>query len=366
MNIKLKVQNISKRFGNLIAVNNVSFDVYEGEIFTLLGPSGCGKTTTLRIITGLEKPDTGRVYIGDRDVTDLPPQERNVCLVFQEYAVFPHMSVFDNIAFGLKIKRYPMNEIRKRIYELAEMLELTKYLNYKAGKLGLSEQQRIALARCIAIEPEVLLLDEPLTLVDAKVKERMRRELKKLQREFKKTMIYVTHDQLEAMMLSDRIAVMNKGRLLQVGTPSEIYDNPKNLFVALFIGSPTMNTLDGKLVYEEGRYILAKENISIDLTKLMVHYRDIHKYVNRDIVIGFRPEDVYIDKDGILEGVIDLVEVSGDKLTVHVKVSKDVSIKVFAPIYTQLKIGDKVRLSFNIEKVHIFDKVTEERIYVSW
>ncbi|MEM1532648.1 MAG: ABC transporter ATP-binding protein [Desulfurococcaceae archaeon] len=359
---KVRVVNVTKRFGDLVAVNNVSFEVYEGEIFTLLGPSGCGKTTTLRIISGLEKPDSGKIYIGDNDVTALPPQLRNVCLVFQEYAVFPHMSVYDNIAFGLKVKRVPKEELSKKVRELAEVLELTDRLNTKAGKLGISEQQRIALARCMAVEPEVLLLDEPLTFADAKVREKMRRELKKIQRELGVTMIYVTHDQLEAMMLSDRIAVMNKGRLLQVGSPIEVYDNPQNLFVARFIGSPTINTIEGVLVRERERLLIKRNEVVVDVSEFMSSYHNVESLLGREIVIGIRPEDVYLDISGPIEGVVEVIEVSGERLAIHVRVSKELVLKALVPIYEVVTEREKVRLSFNLEKVHIFDKATEEKV----
>ncbi len=360
--VKVRVVNVTKRFGDLVAVNNVSFEAYEGEIFTLLGPSGCGKTTTLRIISGLEKPDSGKVYIGDSDVTALPPQLRNVCLVFQEYAVFPHMSVYDNIAFGLKVRRVPKEELSKKVRELAEVLELTDRLNAKAGKLGISEQQKIALARCMAVEPEVLLLDEPLTFADAKVREKMRRELKKIQRELGITMIYVTHDQLEAMMLSDRIAVMNKGRLLQVGSPIEIYDSPQNLFVARFIGSPTINTIEGVLVREQERFLIKRDEVAVDVSEFVSSYQSVENILGKDVVIGIRPEDVYLSVNGPIKGIVEVVEVYGERLAIHVRISKELVLKALVPVHEVVAEGEEVRLSFNPEKVHVFNKVTEEKI----
>ena len=359
--VKVAVKGVTKRFGDLVAVDNVSFEVYQGEIFSLLGPSGCGKTTTLRIISGLERPDSGRVYIGGRDVTGLPPQERNVCLVFQEYAVFPHMSVFDNIAFGLKVRKLSQEAIRKTVSEVAEKLELSEYLNIKAGRLGLSEQQKVALARCIVVEPEVLLLDEPLTLADAKVRERMRRELKLLQRDIGITMIYVTHDQLEALMLSDRIAVMNRGRIVQIAPPTLVYDRPQHLFVAQFVGSPTMNFIDGRLAKYGERLMLVKGGRRVDVTG-MARYFDLERLLEREIVIGIRPEDVYIDRDGVIEGSVEAIEIVGERAVLHVKVAEDVVVKVFAPLYTSVRGGERLRLSLNLEKVHVFDGSTGERI----
>ncbi|MEM1771885.1 MAG: ABC transporter ATP-binding protein [Ignisphaera sp.] len=357
MEAEVAVDSVSKRFGDTVAVDGISFEVYRGEIFTLLGPSGCGKTTTLRIIAGLEKPDTGRVYIGGRDVTDLPPQKRDVCLVFQEYAVFPHMNVFENIAFGLKVRRIPSNDLRKRVVEVAETLGLTDYLNSRAGRVGLSEQQKIALARCMVVEPRVLLLDEPLTLVDAKTRERMRRELREIQRRIGITMLYVTHDQLEALMLSDRIAVMNRGRLVQIGTPIEIYDNPQSLFVAQFIGSPTMNFIEGVLKKYGGNLFLERDDFKMPLDAIAKYY-DLEQLVDREVVISFRPEDSSIDAKGALEGSIELIEVVGDKLALHIKVLKDVVVKVYTSIYEDVAAGSKVRVSLNPGKVHVFDKTS--------
>lgn len=357
MDAEVVVDGISKRFGDVVAVDGVSFSVYRGEILTLLGPSGCGKTTTLRIIAGLEKPDRGRVYIGGRDVTELPPQKRDVCLVFQEYAVFPHMSVYENIAFGLKIRGFSLDDVRRVVSEAAEMLDLSEYLEKRAGRVGLSEQQKIALARCMVVKPRVLLLDEPLTLVDARTRERMRRELREIQRKIGITMLYVTHDQLEALMLSDRIAVMNRGKLVQVGTPIEIYDNPQSLFVAQFIGSPTMNFIEGILKRYGESFILEKDNLRIPLSDVAKLY-NLENLVDREIVIGFRPEDGFISTEGAIEGSIEVVEVVGDKLALHVKVFRDVMIKVYTTIYDEVGIGSKVRLSINPNKIHVFDRAS--------
>lgn len=357
MNADVVVESVSKRFGDVVAVDGVSFDVYRGEIFTLLGPSGCGKTTTLRIIAGLERPDRGRVYIGGKDVTDLPPQKRDVCLVFQEYAVFPHMSVYENIAFGLKIRRISPSDVGKRVSEVAEVLELTEHLEKRAGRVGLSEQQKIALARCMVVEPRVLLLDEPLTLVDARTREKMRRELREIQRKIGITMLYVTHDQLEALMLSDRIAVMSKGKLVQVGTPIEIYDNPQSLFVAQFIGSPTMNFIEGVLRKYGGSFILESGNFRIPLDDVAKLY-NLENLMDREVVIGFRPEDGSIDAKGAVEGSVEVIEVVGDRLALHVRVFRDVVLKVYTTIYDDVVIGSKVRLSVNPNKVHVFDKVS--------
>jgi multiple sugar transport system ATP-binding protein len=358
--VVLRVENIVKTFGKTIAVNDVSFEVYERELFTLLGPSGCGKTTTLRVIAGLERPDRGRVYIDGVDVTDLPPKDRNVCLVFQEYAVFPHMSVYDNIAFGLKAKRISKLDIDNRVREVAELLDLQKVLWQKAGKISLSEQQRTAMARCIVIEPKLLLLDEPLSLVDAKIRERMRRELRKMQRDLGVTMVFVTHDQLEALMLSDRIAVMREGKLIQVGRPQEIYDNPINLFVASFIGSPTMNFLEGVLRVVKDKLIL-ESDVIIELMRGI----DTSLYSQLDgkkVIVGFRPEDAFISPEGLIKGVIQYTEIAGDKKIIHLRVSDKCSIRVFVDLYALVEVGDVASIQVNPLRLHIFDKETGNKL----
>jgi len=362
--VKLEVKNLTKRFGELVAVDNVSFEVREGEFFSLLGPSGCGKTTTLRCIAGLEIPDEGKIFIKGRDVTMLPPQQRGISLVFQEFAVFPHMSVYDNLAFGLKIRGLPKDEIRRKVLTIAESLHLTDYLGVKAGKLGLSEQQRTALGRSIAVEPEVLLLDEPLTLVDAKVKESMRRELRRLQKELNITILYVTHDQLEAMMMSDRIAVMNAGRILQVGSPMEIYENPKNVFVAKFIGSPTINIVEAKLEKENDMLKIVLNDVKLDIEKKLP--KEIgEKYAGKNILMGIRPEDLLIFKEKSspydIKCSVDMVELTGNKMELHLKLG-ETSIRALSTIRFDIEESSEIYLRIHPEKTCIFDRETEERI----
>jgi len=356
----VKLENVTKRFGNVVAVNNVSFEVYKGELFSLLGPSGCGKTTTLRIISGLERPDEGRVYIEGTDVTELPARERRVCLVFQEYAVFPHMNVYENIEFGLKVKMLPRAERDKKVKEVAELLELVDYLNYKGGRLSLSDQQKVAIARCLVVEPKLLLLDEPLTLVDARVRERMRRELKRIQRELGTTMIYVTHDQLEALMLSDRMAVMRNGKIIQIGTPEEIYDNPADMFIATFVGSPAMNFLEGVLEVEEGMLILKTSSYKYVLSK-SIESSAVQNLIGTEVVIGFRPEDAEVRHSGEVEGVIKLVEIVEDRKILHIKINED-EVKVLADIFTSFTEGQKVKVWINPLRLHIFEKKNGKKL----
>lgn len=252
----LRLETITKRFGMATAVQDVSLEVGQGEFVSLLGPSGCGKTTTLRIIAGLETPDVGQVYIGGQRVTEAPAWERSCGLVFQSYALFPHMSVFENIAYGLRIRRWPPERIRRKVTELAELLELLPLLDRKPGQLSGGQQQRVALARALAVEPALLLLDEPLANLDAKLRERLRFELRRIQRTTGVTSIYVTHDQAEAFALSDRIVVMNAGRIEQVGTPHEVFARPRTEFVADFIGSNNM--LKGRAVGHDGEQMVVE------------------------------------------------------------------------------------------------------------
>jgi len=363
---KLIVENLTKRFGDLFAVKNVSFNVKEGEFFSLLGPSGCGKTTTLRCIAGLEIPDEGRIIIKDRDVTRLPPQERDVSLVFQEFAVFPHMTVYENLAFGLKVRKTSKEEIKKKVLEIAETLNLKESLSKIAGRLGLSEKQRIALGRSIIVEPEILLLDEPLTLVDAKVKEAMRRELRRLQRDLKITILYVTHDQLEAMMMSDRIAVMDAGRILQIGTPTEIYEDPKKVFVARFIGSPTINLFESKLIREKDEYALLIKDREVKIHLGKTPERNVlSKCIGWKLIAGIRPEDIEISKEPEpgyhFSSTIEFIEMMGERMEVYLKLNEEY-IRALTPLRTDLKEGDHVYVRIPLDKILLFDAGTEERI----
>jgi multiple sugar transport system ATP-binding protein len=360
--ILLKVENLRKTFGNTVAVDDVTFEVRRGEFFSLLGPSGCGKTTTLRCIAGLEKPDKGRIIIGERDVTNLPPQMRNVGLVFQEYAVFPHMTVYENMAFGLKIKKLPKDEIHNRVLRIAELLNLEEYLNVRAGRLALALMQRVALARSIIVEPEILLLDEPLTLVDAKIKELMRRELRRYQKELGVTILHVTHDQLEAMMVSDRIGVMCQGKILQIGTPIEIYDKPNSIFVARFIGSPTMNLIEGRLEQYNDELFLDADDVRIPLYG--VSSEKLRGYIGKDVVLGVRPEDIEIltqPTEGSFAGKITLIESSGSKLEIIVELNS-VTLHVLSPLRRDLKVGQPIHLKIRPTKAHVFNKTTENNI----
>ncbi|MEM2790071.1 MAG: ABC transporter ATP-binding protein [Candidatus Bathyarchaeia archaeon] len=361
---KVIIKNLVKRFGNVIAVKNLSLEVKDREFLVLLGPSGCGKTTTLRCIAGLEYPDEGEIYIGDKLVNDLPPKDRDIAMVFQSYALYPHMSVFDNIAFPLKIRKFPRDEIEKRVKEVAEMLRISHLLDRKPKQLSGGERQRVALGRAIVRKPQVFLMDEPLSNLDAKLRVYMRAELKKLQKELGVTTVYVTHDQVEAMTMADKIAIMNLGVLQQVGTAYEVYHHPSNIFVAGFIGSPPMNFIDCTLKEKDGLCMLDSGEFTLTLPD------DLGKMVREkasspEIVLGVRPEDIEVYRDrnvkGSIRGEVYVTEPMGNEIIIDVTVG-DKIIKVRAPAEVNVDIGDEIWLAFKMDKIHVFDKKTEEAI----
>ncbi len=360
---EVKLKNITKRFGSVIAVNNVSLNVKDGEFMVLLGPSGCGKTTTLRLIAGLEMPDEGEIYIGNELVNELPPKDRDVAMVFQSYALYPHMKVYDNIAFPLKLRGMSKEEIDRRVKEVAKMLRISELLDRKPAQLSGGQQQRVALARAIIREPKVFLMDEPLSNLDAKLRVYMRAELKRLQKELKVTTIYVTHDQLEAMTMADRIAVMNEGRIQQVGEPGEIYEHPQNLFVAGFIGSPPMNFIEGSVKVSEDRCF-----VDLGVAEVPVHRHIANKVLERgvnEVIVGIRPENIDIVEKPI-EGRINIrtevyvVEPMGPEWLIDFKIA-DKIFKVKAK-EARFRVGDKVYISFRMDDVYIFDKKTQKLI----
>jgi len=360
---RLVVKNLRKAFGTFEAVKDVSFQVEEKETLCLLGPSGCGKTTTLRIIAGLEVPTSGEVFVDGRLVNDVPPQNRQIGLVFQDYAIFPHLSVFENIAYGLRVRKIPKAQMKTKVHDTASLIGVDGILDVPGKKLGLSDMQRVAIGRSIVLNPKLLLLDEPLSNIDAKARERMRAELGKLQKEIGIATVYVTHDQLEAMTLADRIAVMRNGLIEQMGTTSEIYDRARTLFVAKFIGSPTMNLISCELVYDGNRAILKSEDLALDVTEFGETIGG--KAKGKELVLGVRPEDLSIDvrktNSSAIEAEVQLVEPIGAKSIYHLRMSR---LAVLAKDYAMLDIdvGSKVWATFNKDKLHLFDKKTEEAI----
>ena len=350
-------------FGQVKAVDGVNLEIADKEFLTLLGPSGCGKTTMLRLIAGLEELTDGRIYIGDRQVNDVAPRDRNIAMVFQSYALYPHMTVFDNIAFPLKIRHTDKAEIDKRVRETADTLEIGGLLRRKPKELSGGERQRVALGRAIVRKPDVFLMDEPLSNLDAKLRVYMRAELKRLQKRLDTTLIYVTHDQVEAMTMSDRIAIMHEGKLQQVDTSEDIYFCPTNLWVAGFIGSPPMNFFDCTMVEKEGQAILDAGEFQVPLSKEIAHV--IRKDASTsELVLGVRPEDMKVGKAPVLggiEGKVYVTEPIGDCVIVDVRVGGTL-IKARADAMFQAGIEDTVYLTYDSERIHVFDKKTSATI----
>jgi multiple sugar transport system ATP-binding protein len=356
---KVTLQNIEKRFGEVKAVENVSLEIADKEFLTLLGPSGCGKTTTLRLIAGLEELTGGNIYIGDRLVNEVAPRDRNISMVFQSYALYPHMRVFDNIAFPLKIRHTDKSEINKRVKEAADTLGIGHLLERKPKELSGGERQRVALGRAIVRKPDVFLMDEPLSNLDAKLRVHMRAELKRLQKRLDTTLIYVTHDQIEAMTMSDRIAIMNEGNLEQIDDPENIYFCPTNQWVAGFIGSPPMNFFDCSLVEKDGQGTLDAGEFQVPLPKETWHVLQSDPSAS-ELVLGVRPEDTKVSKSSVpggIRGKVYVTEPIGDSVIVDVKVG-DALMRARAEASFKARIEENVFVTFNIERMHIFAKKT--------
>ncbi|MFX1389331.1 MAG: ABC transporter ATP-binding protein [Promethearchaeota archaeon] len=366
----VKIRNLVKKYGETYALNKINLDIKDGELFILLGPSGCGKSTTLYSIAGLIKPEEGEIWFDDKMITSADrnyyqrPQERNVAMVFQDYAIYPHMTVFKNIAFPLQILNKGKEEIKKIVFKTAKSLGIENLLSRKPKQLSGGQRQRVALARAIVREPNLFLMDEPLSNLDAKLRVFARAELKRLHKRLGITIIYVTHDQIEALSMGTTIAIINEGKIEQVGKPNIIYNSPKNLFVAGFIGSPPMNMLDG---------ILKQENdityIDLGLTKYRLSNKigKIRQKYNEKVILGIRPEDIVVSKENVnnsIKGRIDIIEPMGREFEIHLDIELNPLIAVIRKI-ENLKLGDEVYLSFDEQKIHLFDKNTEERILTS-
>ena len=362
----VRLESVVKKFGKVIAVNNVSLEVKDGEFFILLGPSGCGKTTTLRLIAGLEYPDSGRIYIDDKDVTFLEPKDRDVAMVFQNYALYPHMTVFQNIAFPLLLKRKKLGltkeDIKKRVLEVARLLRIEELLHRKPGQLSGGQQQRVALARALIRRPKVWLMDEPLSNLDALLRLAMRAELKRLQKELGITTIYVTHDQAEALSMADRIAVMNKGKVIQVGTPDEVYLKPKHVFVGTFIGAPPMNVIECRIEEQDGKYLLQCPGFTREIPQEIMASKLVK---TKEIILGIRPEFIEVTESpapDTIKGKILVVEPLGSETILNININpenEETIIKVKLPKITKkFRPGETVFLKIDWSKVSIFDKTT--------
>ncbi len=362
----LKFKGLDKVYDNGVqAVFNFTLDVQDKEFIVFVGPSGCGKSTTLRMVAGLEEISAGELYIDDVLVNDVAPKDRNIAMVFQSYALYPHMSVYDNMAFGLKLRKTPKDEIERRVRKAADILGLTGYLDRKPKALSGGQRQRVALGRAIVRDAKVFLMDEPLSNLDAKLRVQMRAELIKLHETLGTTFIYVTHDQIEAMTMATRIVVMKDGYIQQVGAPKDIYDNPHNLFVAGFIGTPPMNFLTGR-VQEDGYFYC--ENLKIRVPEPKLKLLEAKNYIDKDVVLGIRPEDIHDENifletypDSIIKVNVDVAELLGAETNIHIKVGK-FSIVSKVDARADLHMGDEIKLALNMNKCHFFDVETEERI----
>jgi multiple sugar transport system ATP-binding protein len=354
----VKLESVRKTFvaggTTRVAVDDVSLEVADGEFCVLVGPSGCGKSTTLRIVAGLETATGGRVMIGERDVTTLPAKERDIAMVFQSYALYPHMTAYENMAFALKLRKMPSPEIDKRVRDAAQLLGIAELLERRPRQLSGGERQRIALGRAIVRQPQVFLFDEPLSNLDAKLRLQMRREIAALHQRLGATMIYVTHDQVEAMTLGDRIVVLDRGRVQQIAPPIELYERPRNVFVASFIGSPAMNLVPGELVRESNVTFHAHSNVfSVPLPGEWPAMMS-----GRAVILGVRPEHVVLSAgDNGIASRVELVEPLGNEVLLHVSVGEH-QLTARLPAGHLPVAGDTVHLEVDTTKVHLFDATT--------
>ena len=353
--------HVTKKFGEVFAVNDLSLQVKDEEFLVLVGPSGCGKTTALRMIAGLEEQTSGDIFIGERLVNDVAPKDRDIAMVFQNYALYPHMSVYDNIAFGLKLRGMPKTEIDRRVGEVAEMLGLQKLLKRKPKELSGGQRQRVAVGRAIAREPAVFLMDEPLSNLDAALRIDTRAQLQKLHQRIKRTTVYVTHDQVEAMTMGNRIAVMRDGILQQIDTPENLHAHPANIFVAGFIGSPAMNFFPAKLTGNADAPVADAGFFKAPIAASGA------RSIGKDVVVGIRPEDIdagsLAEQNGHhpVDARVDVVEFLGNEFQLHLSTGGQTFV---ARVDTRLQTqpGASIRVGFDRSKIHVFDKATEEAI----
>jgi multiple sugar transport system ATP-binding protein len=351
-------ENVSKRYGDVVAVDELNLDIRDAEFMVLVGPSGCGKTTSLRMVAGLEEITEGTLRIGDRVINDVPPKDRDIAMVFQSYALYPHMSIRDNLAFGLKLRHIPSAQIEARVKEAAAILDLTRYLDRKPRELSGGQRQRVALGRAIVREPAVFLMDEPLSNLDAKLRVETRANILRLHQRLNTTFVYVTHDQIEAMTMGTRIAVMNEGRLQQVGTPQELYDRPINRFVAGFIGSPSMNFATVEVATTDGAVALQGSNITVPVP---AQFKDSIGETGHQLIVGFRPEHLVL---GPLTGATatvnakaEVVEYLGNEELIHASGAGRDIVALVDSSY-RVRPGDMLELRISLDRVQLFDPET--------
>jgi multiple sugar transport system ATP-binding protein len=352
--------HVTKKYGEVIAVDDFDLEIQDGEFMVFVGPSGCGKTTSLRMIAGLEDITSGSLAIGEKVVNDIPPKDRDIAMVFQSYALYPHMTVRDNLAFGLKLRKVDKKEIEKRVQEAAGILDLGPYLGRKPKELSGGQRQRVALGRAIVREPAVFLMDEPLSNLDAKLRVQTRAEIARLHQRLKTTIVYVTHDQIEAMTMGQRIAVMSQAKLRQVGAPQDLYDHPNDKFVAGFIGSPSMNFIPVSLEGTGDSAVLKADGIEIPLPAAF--RQGVGATTGRDLIVGVRPEHLDVVPTGgetaSVQSKADVVEYLGNEELLHVQAA-GIDIVAVVSSERQVRPGDVVALHIPLDKMHLFDAETE-------
>ena len=359
-------EHVYKRFGDVTAVSDLNISINDREFLVFVGPSGCGKTTSLRMLAGLEEISDGKIYIGDRVVNDVPPKDRDIAMEFQSYALYPHMSVYDNMAFGLKLRKVAKTEIDKRVKEAAKRLGIEALLDRKPKQLSGGQRQRVAVGRAIVRNPAVFLMDEPLSNLDAKLRVQARAEISKLHQQLGTTFIYVTHDQVEAMTMGTRIAVMKDGVLMQIDTPQSLYDKPDNIFVAGFMGSPSMNMFKGTLTGGDGEMYVDTGIFRVKVPGF--RQAPLKSHMGKEIIFGIRPEDVHdpefapvgIDKE-MVDAKIEVTELMGNEVILYLN-SGDKNFLARVDPRSKGRVGNSVSMAFNMDNIHIFDAKTEKAI----
>ena len=347
----------------VLAVDDFNLEIADREFIVLVGPSGCGKSTTLRMIAGLEEISGGELTIDGKVMNDVPPKDRDIAMVFQNYALYPHMTVYENMAFSLKLKKAPKDEIDKKVREAAEILDITQYLDRKPKALSGGQRQRVAIGRAIVRDPAVFLMDEPLSNLDAKLRNQMRAEIIKLRQRIDTTFVYVTHDQTEAMTLGDRIVIMKDGFIQQIGTPQEVFDHPANLFVAGFIGTPQMNLFDARLIKQNGKYAVTLDGITVELAEDKQARLAAKDVAEQDVVLGVRPDHIMLCADGV-KGKVDVSELMGSSVHLHISANGH-DVVVIVPTNgnaAHFPMGSEVNMIFGGNVAHVFSKETEKNL----
>ncbi len=354
------LENISKMFGNVEAVKNFDLTVEDKEFTILVGPSGCGKSTALRMIAGLEEPTQGMIYIGDRAVNELPPKDRDIAMVFQEYALYPHMSVYKNLAFALRLRKFPKDEIDQRVRWASEILGIQNLLDRKPKQLSGGQRQRVAVGRAIVRKPAVFLFDEPLSNLDAKLRVQMRAELSKLHDRLQTTIIYVTHDQVEAMTMGTKIVVMKDGLIQQIGAPLEVYNHPVNMFVAGFIGSPVINFFPCRLVSKGGHLFIDAEAFELPVPEGKVSY--YQSLAGSEVIFGIRPSDIYDRRyapdrlsERVIRGVVEVIEPLGSEIHLHMTSGRHCFVAAVGT-QTSVRVHQEIELALDLDQMHLFEK----------